>query len=281
MIPLGSCRLDVSHCGATALGEILFCSTVFGDSLKTNLLFDSTDRAKESSLCFHECHCASLLSSLSKGEEVLPVKDAQRLQTGAMGSLFAISLLVKDNNQPRPGEEATQYQRILSVPPPMTTALMLYRFKIWWMRPKWGFKVPPETIFLLDDDASNGLYRLVLVVPLPSTGGKLVASSSLQSTANDDLPALLLCSNHAQTGLYIGQRRDLYALIQERAPCAVQVWEDEKRDELPTNQQSILCQMLGWCTWNASLLRVLMEGQTSEYAQCLLRTTAKFCLPSK
>eukprot|EP00977_Amphora_coffeiformis_P008822 scaffold1995_cov167-Amphora_coffeaeformis.AAC.2 len=185
-----------------------------------------------------------------------PVEDAVILKKGLSGNLYSISLSKDSHEGSRPGEDPIQYERILNLESPRTSALSLYRFKVWWLRPCWGTKLPLETILLLDQPTGDtGNYRLVLAVPLPvqfEGSSMAFASSSLRGSPSN----IVLCSNRPCTGLYSGEGHDPYALIQEGVQFAASVWYDDDDDDDDDwmhlfSTKSPLCRTLGWCSWNA------------------------------
>lgn len=181
-----------------------------------------------------------------------PVEGDAVLKNGVLGNLFSISLDQDFHVGTRPGEDPIQYERILSVETSPTSALSLYRFKVWWMRPCWGTKLPSETILLLDQPSADSAdYRLLLAVPLPIESDDSLtgfASASLRSSPPINI---VLCSNYRITGVYTGKGRDPYALIRDGFRLATSVWYngDAATNLLPT--KGTLCKSLGWCSWNA------------------------------
>lgn len=203
---------------------------------------------------------------------VLEGDHASALKKGSHGVLYAVSLRKTIRPTVRKCEDPTQFERIVQVHAPTSSALALYRFKIWWMRPSWGSSIPPETILLLDQPIeTDGIYRLLLAVVLPSmeddsscTG---FASASLSRSLSS--PGLVLCSSRPQTGLYIGTGRDPYALIQDGAELANSLWcrHDSDDDDGDSSNcmsrrstDSVLRHKLGWCTWNAFYTDVTGEN---------------------
>lgn len=198
------------------------------------------------------------------------VTGAKVLFVGDHGSLWKIPLeKAPVKSTLRPGEESTVFTRLLSTiqfdTSKKNSALSLHRFKVWWLRPKFGRPIPPETLLLLDrvEDNTNN-FRLVLPVVLPLENGNAFASASVQGlpTGLKDEEQLILCSNHNETGVYIGIGQDPYALVQEGVTLATDLWKDSssasKTPVLPyttTGQtrpsNNVAVDKLGWCTWNA------------------------------
>eukprot|EP00978_Attheya_sp_CCMP212_P029862 scaffold107652_cov53-Attheya_sp.AAC.2 len=110
-----------------------------------------------------------------------------------------------------------------------SSILCLYRFKIWWMRPKFVTcmaDIPYETLLVFGRDAKTDEYHLILPLILPEEGSSSstctrCTSCSLYST--DDGTVQLTSETPGTVGLYCGKSSKPFDLLQDGIAMALQM----------------------------------------------------------
>jgi len=157
--------------------------------------------------------------------------------TGDHGNLYEVPLQPCTTQAPvRPGE-CREFMSCrlgsFNVMPCLSLMVCWHRFKVWWMRPVFGDRVPPETIMMLFQDTQQH-YRLVIA-------GDASVACSLKQQDEDGVIITSTDSNIAR--LYCGMGKDPYALIRDGMK--------QVTGESTVTKKRYRTFSLGWCTWNA------------------------------